>query len=679
MAFAAPEAIADTGELRLTMHRSDAMATTDFTVKLAGPSGEKEKELHTELNIDASSLTLDNIADGSYTLTVTAPNYLTYEQNLEFDGRCVQIDLYNYAHINDGLTNDFYGVMPVGDVDANGVIDDADAQLIADAIGGSNPKYDLSGDGIVDLIDLTIAVRNQGPTVLATAVHSISSAVLANVVTVDTAPGTDIVGSVLSDLLDQSKENTKVELSPASGRAISETSPVGLSFTISDAAQVSAEALVIAAPVGSNNTIAAGTVTVEAANGDIIEAPISSSTSQTVAMAAAASLTRISDVPVPMADAPAAYAISTPANSVSVEDDGTIIIDLGQRVAIKKVTIRVTATTNQGNLAEIAKVQFLSDFAERIPEPQLSIPTVLSVSNTESDGLGYKNVTITWSPQSNVTGYEVRISGPGYNKTATTNQTSYTFQGDSFNGTVKAFQEYTINVRSVSGDWKSDWSENYIHTVTCTKVPPTPEYVTATPRVYSLKVTWTCKFDAETFTLYYKHPDDANFTAVEGLTDSSYTLQNLHAGVKYTFYVVAHNRNGSSPKSANAEGIPTSPTGVDMPKYKLINVDDAQGQAMSHISSITGNNDKVEIFGGKDWTVLADNNPASYITIGDWDSGVSYNNFRGPEITLDQVYTFDTIRFAPFEGETVSIYGAALGYYDESGTLVKVDASLSAK
>ena len=693
-ALAVSRTVSDTGELRLTMHRSGAMAETGFAVELTGPAGTRKEVLSAGKDVKETSLTLTELANGSYNLTVAAPGYLTYEQELELDGRFVQLDLYNYAQINAGRTeaNGLYGVMPIGDVDRNGVIDDADAGFITAAISGGKPDHDcdLNGDGQVDLADLAISVRNQGGVVLATPVCSVSSAVLAEIMTAAVNPDTTTITSESSnpkDLLDQSKHNTIVGLKNRSGEEISETCPVELTLTVSDgnAAQVSAEALVIAPPAGSDNTIAAGTVTVEAVSLDSkeeftiwagigSEAP--SPTPQVVAMAARSSLAVISDIPVSMAAAPAS---STQAKDVSVESDGTVVIDLGQRVAIKKVTIRVTATANQGNLAEIAKVQFLSDFSERIPEPQLSIPTVLSVTNTESDGLGYKSLTVTWAPQPNVTGYEVKVSGPGYNKTATTDKTTYTFVGDSLNGTVKAFEAYTITVRSTSGDWKSGWSESYVHTVTCTRVPPAPEYVTAVPGVNSLNVSWTCKFDAETFTLYYKHPNNANFTAVENLTASNYTLQNLQAGVKYTFYVVAHNRNGSSPKSANAEGIPTSPTGVEMPKYKLINVNDSQGRAMSHIVSITGSNDKVEIFGGTDWTVLADNNPASYITIGDWDSGVSYNNFRGPEIVLDQVYTFDTIRFAPFEGETVSIYGAALGYYDGSGTLVKVDASLSAK
>ena len=705
-----------TGELLLTMRRSDdkrvdeakrvagTWAETDFTVKLTNAGGYKqEKNLHAEQGAEVSSLGLTGIADGSYTLTVTAPNYLTYEQTLEFDGRCVQLDLYSYAHINAELNDQLHGVMPVGDMNADGKIDDADADLITAAIGTTNPselkKYDLSGDGRVDLTDLALAVRNQSGVVLATPVHTVSSTVLTQALNASAADGTEATGSELSELLDQSKEGTKVKLTPASGETISGDSPVELelSLTTGDEAvpQLSAEALVIAPPAGSKSTIAAGTVTVEAVkvetgeeitiranigSDDVSDPPQGPDAPQTAAMTAARGLAVTSDTPVPMADASDSV---TPANGVSVESDGTVVIDLGQQVAIKKVTIRVTASADRENpnLVEIAKVQFLSDFAERIPEPQMSVPTVRSVSNTESDGLGYKDLTVTWDPQPNVTtGYEVKVSGPGYNKTATTNQTSYTFQGDSFNGTVKSFEKYTITVRSVSGDWKSNWSEPYIYTVTCTSVPPAPEYVTVTPGVCSLTVTWTCKYDAEDFILYYKGSGDAGFTAVEGLTAPRCTLENLQAGVRYTLYVEAHNRNGTSPKSAYAEGTPVTATGVQMPKYKLINVDAADGFATTHIASIQGNTNTTYTIHradgttvdcpatAEDWKVLLDNDPNSYLYIPNWDNAVHYNNFRGPMIQLDRPYEMDTFRLSPFEGIDAHIAKVSIRYKTAEGT-----------
>ena len=46
--------------------------------------------------------------------------------------------------------------------------------------------------------------------------------------------------------------------------------------------------------------------------------------------------------------------------------DGSIVIDLKEQIAIKKVTIVVTATATNTNLTEIAKVEFLNDMESRI-------------------------------------------------------------------------------------------------------------------------------------------------------------------------------------------------------------------------------------------------------------------------------------------------------------------------
>ncbi len=696
------------GELRVNLHRSVAAARTDFTLRLTDQGGQlcREETFRAERGEAVPSAFAGAIPDGRYTLTLAAPGYLTYTQALDFDGRCVQLELYNYASVNDGRTqaDGLFGVFPAGDVNGDGAIDDADADAIVAAMDTEDPALDLDGGGTVDLADLAIAVRNAGAVQTAGPVHTVSSQVLSGAVKVEAAVGV-ASGSPLGDLLDLQKTDTVVDLAPAAAGPISPANPVEASLPVdfaltapegsaeaaaqAAAAPVQAEALYIAAPGGSQSTIAAGVVRVEGVDlqgrSVTIDAPIGQ-TAAPVALFSAAPVALAQAAPV--AATPVAPLAATP--DVTVERDGSIVIDLGERVAIKKVTIRVTATADQGNLAQIAKVEFLSDFAERIPEPQLSIPTVLSASNTESDGLGYKSLTVAWTPQPNVTGYEVKVSGPGYQKTASTAATTYTFQGDSFNGTVKSFETYQIQVRSVSGDWRSDWSAVYEHTVTCAKTPPAPEYLTVTPAVQSLQVSWTCKYDAQWYTLYYKAAADRAYTAVEDLTASSYTIPNLTGGTSYTLYVVAHNQNGASPKSKDAQGVPLTPTGVEMPKYGLINGLDSAGKAMTHVTGIEGTGrdpGALHFYGGEGWNVLVDNDPGSYLEIRDWDNGTAYNGqgadrndtFRGPEFKLDATYTFDTVRFAPFEGESVSQYDAALAYRDGSGALTLVDAALYAK
>ncbi|OJT84495.1 hypothetical protein BM533_20125, partial [Clostridioides difficile] len=54
-----------------------------------------------------------------------------------------------------------------------------------------------------------------------------------------------------------------------------------------------------------------------------------------------------------------------------------IVINLGKQVAVKKITIKITATTaNDRNLAEISKVEFLNNVYKEIPKPEMNIPKI---------------------------------------------------------------------------------------------------------------------------------------------------------------------------------------------------------------------------------------------------------------------------------------------------------------
>lgn len=765
------QAAGGNGEFLLSMHRREALANTNFNVTLKSSAATKTATLKAGKNAEFAEALITDIANGTYELTVTAPNYLTYKHMLDFDGRSIHIDLYNYQSANDGLnSNSKLGVMPAGDMNSDGKINDVDADLVKNAIEKNNTKYDISGNGTVDLDDVAFVVRNAGATVAASPVHSISSKALkeASAVTAPSGSSTSIKGTT-SDLFDQSKDANSVKLERSDNSNISASKPV--TVDINTSVQQKSQALIIAPPASATGEVpsgamSAGTVTVvgtdDKGNEVTITAPVSATTTKSSSSLqtanALASLAgdeelgeegvegeqdiedqatddqnapeqttdnatneavntednKAPEAPVPTpapsteetgnknatnttidkADtAPKKSSVS--ANGVSVENDGTVVIDLGTRVAIKKVTIRVTATANPSKLAEIAKVEFLSDFAERIPEPQLSIPTIKEVSNTNADGQGYKNITIEWTPQTNVTGYEVSVSGPGYNKTALSTKTSHTFQGDSFNGTVKSFQTYSIKARSVSGDWRSQWSDVYSHFCTCTNKPPKPQYVSVSSLVGRLKVSWNCKFDAEWYSLFYKKKGtSAAYTECPNITASNYIINNLEPNAHYEVYVIAHNRNGASGRSDLAEGRTLSSNLTRMPKFDLLNANDADGMATTGIASVTGNSNKsYEIrSNGKtvnqtkatyaDWKAILDNNPDTYLYIPDWDSGVAYENFRGPKIQLTQRADVDTFRISPTDKISApALYGAKIRYkdYSSNGAYANVGASIQVK
>ena len=58
-----------------------------------------------------------------------------------------------------------------------------------------------------------------------------------------------------------------------------------------------------------------------------------------------------------------------------------IVINLGKQVAVKKITIKITATTaNDRNLAEISKVEFLNNVYKEIPKPEMNIHKINKIS-----------------------------------------------------------------------------------------------------------------------------------------------------------------------------------------------------------------------------------------------------------------------------------------------------------
>ena len=85
-----------------------------------------------------------------------------------------------------------------------------------------------------------------------------------------------------------------------------------------------------------------------------------------------------------------------------MDASGTIVLDFGGQLAVKRVTIKITGTKKTEPLVNIAKVEFVNNMEERIGAPQLDIPS-LNEPVSENEAL-----TLSWSAQRNVTGYKQR-------------------------------------------------------------------------------------------------------------------------------------------------------------------------------------------------------------------------------------------------------------------------------
>ncbi len=693
-----------------------------------------------------------NIKDNCVNIMLYNEISVNYGRYDIVDGQ-FQPKTYTDAATNSEKTYVLFGVIAIGDVNGDGQITKDDADAVTAHIGETDEesiaKYDLNGDDKIDTVDLTYVTRNIlsnkiSSNIMATPVTSVSSLVLAKKANVAAAEGTkatakaakkDASGQVqkdengnvvyeekeadLKEVLLAADAETVVSLAPQDADAeISANSPAELDLDLGTAEAAPGEApedapvveaITIVPPVDSANKITEGTLTVEGFDTvekkDVtVEAPLSDSAApakiSTMSAKRSAKIMAIGAEPAPIAE-PAKVDGKT-----AVESNGTIVVDLGGKVAIKKVSIRVTGTSS-GKLADIAKVEFLDDFASRIPEPKLSIPEIIegSVSNSEGE---YKSLTFSWTKQENITGYEVSINGPGVpNITRTTDDTTFKFQSDKNVAVLQTYGKYEIKVRSFSGDWKSEWSQPYTHEVTCISRPNAPEYLKATPGIGFLNISWRALYDTNQWTLYYRNvtKGEQEYTATDRLNTASYKLDNLQGGDEYEFYVVGHNRIGDSPNSAHATGIVLTATGAQLPEYELINTNNYDGKALTHIKEIAfyktatmtlykkdAKNSVVALTDNQitkeDLTaILTDHDPETYFTINDWDSGNSYDGtgadhndtLKAPIIRLDEKMTVDTFCIAPKDGATAHMNSAKIGYIDENGQKQLVGASLVRK
>ena len=214
-----------------------------------------------------------------------------------------------------------------------------------------------------------------------------------------------------------SSDNDAVTFAPANGAVITESNPVSVELDVKDAVLAGVS---VRPPATSENKPTSDVIEVELEDGSIVEYAFSA--------AAGASLSRA-------------------ANLAVVEADGTVVVDFGKQVAVKKIVIRVTGTSS-GKLADIAQVEFLGDMAERIPAPTLSVPTALAPV------AGDKKIALSWAPQVNVTGYEVEVSSADKTQVIAcvlSELSLETFAGDEPKNNI----DYTLRVRSVNGDWRS--------------------------------------------------------------------------------------------------------------------------------------------------------------------------------------------------------------------------------
>ena len=569
-----------------------------------------------------------NLPAGEYTLTVSGDGFAAYTQTITVDNLLYAVQLSTGALATDTYSSAHPGVLRIGDVNGNGSLEQSDANLLIDEMEeGTAENGDLDGNRTVNLVDLQMLADSLSDTtaVLSTITEKIPETLTQPAV----EEGTVLATGTVEDLL--TGEN-KVGLKSSTEKAISEENPVSVSFDFGQEEDTAIQmgGLVLQTPVNSDGAVVGGEVLVYGENGSL-------------------------ETTIAISEGGARMARS--AGGAYVQSDGSIVVDFGGQIAVKKVTIKVTAVSNKGNLAEITKVDFLNDMESHIPPPQMDIPQNLKAEP------GNQSFTLQWDPAVNVTGYEVLISQGDQSETVRTASTSLsvtTFGGKKLQNNT----HYAVQVQSVNGEWRSGYSAAVDVTPKADKLPPAPDALTLNGRFQRIEASWANMKDTDTYNVYYRKDGDSDFIKVEGVATNSYTIQGLENNTRYEVYVTGVNELGEGPASLVSSISTANVSPVKMPTYNLINTPGAAGEVTANIQSVTrkGGYMKDSPLDSESTTAwgVVDNDYASWYGVNDWDDGATYPDEGGVRVTFDQAYHIGSISLA--QSEDIGYYGRVVVY-----------------
>ena len=286
----------------------------------------------------------DDVVNGTYTLSIQGDGYETAKKEITVNNDETIVKYVNTNLVAENIKDNGFGTLAYGDFNNDGIIDEEDKKILSTAIfnhDSSNALLDIDANGKVDLLDLNaftyVYSDHNSDDVKRLEAEIETFPLLVNNVSVNVDEMQGTIEGNIEDILEASADREAIKLSPQNEGDISVNNPIQLSLDIQEPIEVTQLTI-----QGTNdNTITKGSVIIVDENGEEYEVVIGEV--QLLALHAT--------------------------RQAMVQDDGSIVIDLGTQIAVKKVTIRITATSSK-SLAEISKVEFLNGMEDHIPEPK---------------------------------------------------------------------------------------------------------------------------------------------------------------------------------------------------------------------------------------------------------------------------------------------------------------------
>lgn len=637
------DTISASGKIKVGITSVKALVEEEnFELQLSKNGYEKKEVISLEVNGDDNlnsygSVEFSDLEDGNYTLTITSTTnkYQEYKQDFVVEGLEYAIQLYAGEMEVDTQQNAHLGVLQYrmyGEQELKEILDEIEKRT-------DTLDYDLNSDNVVNLLDLQLFSAYYSTNPKENILSTIETSVPSSIVQSNLGENVEIKSGSLEQVLDQ---ETQESVQLATKEAISEENPLEVSFILGKAdTAVPLEGISIQSGAVENQ-ISGGSILIETQDGVKEEYTITREVGRGI--------------------------LASETKTAVLHDDGSISIDFGGQIAVKKVTIKVTATaTKNGNLVEISKVEFVNDMENKIPAPELNIPSNLQAK------AGNKEFTLNWLKGNNITGYEVSVrTENGKEEVYSTSKNTITIA--QYNkDKLKNKTTYFVKVRSVNGSWKSPFSEEISVVPRTDEKPKAPDNLVVKGSYKTLDLSWKQMDDTDSYNVYYKKDSETSFIKMSGINTNSYQLTNLEDQTKYQVYVTGVNELGEGAKSLTASAKTTSNEPVKMPMYHLINLPNANGELSQHIKSASVGSGKMVNSAldaqGNSALGLFDNDFNSYLETGTWDIGGWNNNANaGIHVTFDNVYQIDEIVVA--EPREISDYPYVRIYYkDEQGKM----------